>query len=164
MIRRPPRSTLFPYTTLFRSGRSVFLILLMKELPCGCLHGGSFMASGAWKQVAATMVKFSCTPFPGVFCRNFPKSGIVRTGMPHCCGSAILCRTRGTVCKNGKMICAVRSEWREIRTLPFGRERFATSAGFVFPGCRPPQARRRECSARAAKSSRYSCSDRKSVV
>src|SRR5438445_6855769 len=25
MIRRPPRSTLFPYTTLFRSYRSVFL-------------------------------------------------------------------------------------------------------------------------------------------
>src|SRR5256885_7904632 len=25
MIRRPPRSTLFPYTTLFRSGRSAFL-------------------------------------------------------------------------------------------------------------------------------------------
>src|SRR3712207_7004392 len=24
MIRRPPRSTLFPYTTLFRSGNSVF--------------------------------------------------------------------------------------------------------------------------------------------
>src|SRR3712207_9018453 len=25
MIRRPPRSTLFPYTTLFRSGRAVFV-------------------------------------------------------------------------------------------------------------------------------------------
>src|SRR2546421_6389972 len=25
MIRRPPRSTLFPYTTLFRSGRAVVL-------------------------------------------------------------------------------------------------------------------------------------------
>src|ERR1035441_7057010 len=25
MIRRPPRSTLFPYTTLFRSGNSVFI-------------------------------------------------------------------------------------------------------------------------------------------
>src|SRR3712207_8181095 len=25
MIRRPPRSTLFPYTTLFRSGRIAFL-------------------------------------------------------------------------------------------------------------------------------------------
>src|SRR5256885_3571375 len=24
MIRRPPRSTLFPYTTLFRSGREIF--------------------------------------------------------------------------------------------------------------------------------------------
>src|SRR3712207_8936910 len=24
MIRRPPRSTLFPYTTLFRSGRAIF--------------------------------------------------------------------------------------------------------------------------------------------
>src|SRR5688572_32763640 len=27
MIRRPPRSTLFPYTTLFRSGRSVCRVL-----------------------------------------------------------------------------------------------------------------------------------------
>lgn len=53
-------------------GRSVFLIVLMKEPPCGCLHGGSFMASGAWKQVAATMVEFSCTPFPGVFLQELP--------------------------------------------------------------------------------------------
>src|SRR3989454_3188083 len=30
MIRRPPRSTLFPYTTLFRSGRAV--------APGGALH------------------------------------------------------------------------------------------------------------------------------
>src|SRR5256885_3445405 len=29
MIRRPPRSTLFPYTTLFRSGRSVVEIVLL---------------------------------------------------------------------------------------------------------------------------------------
>src|SRR2546427_10620198 len=27
MIRRPPRSTLFPYTTLFRSGRNNFEVL-----------------------------------------------------------------------------------------------------------------------------------------
>src|SRR3712207_7930959 len=27
MIRRPPRSTLFPYTTLFRSRRSIVLVL-----------------------------------------------------------------------------------------------------------------------------------------
>lgn len=30
------------------------------------------MASGAWKQVAATMVEFSCTPFPGVFLQELP--------------------------------------------------------------------------------------------
>src|SRR4051812_49777759 len=28
MIRRPPRSTLFPYTTLFRSGKTVKLMVL----------------------------------------------------------------------------------------------------------------------------------------
>src|SRR2546422_3830577 len=31
MIRRPPRSTLFPYTTLFRSGKPAKLGLEMKE-------------------------------------------------------------------------------------------------------------------------------------
>src|SRR3712207_5371941 len=36
MIRRPPRSTLFPYTTLFRSGRSVSLsIALASRGPTG---------------------------------------------------------------------------------------------------------------------------------
>src|SRR3712207_3952808 len=33
MIRRPPRSTLFPYTTLFRSNGSVGAPLLMEALP-----------------------------------------------------------------------------------------------------------------------------------
>src|SRR3712207_7460562 len=33
MIRRPPRSTLFPYTTLFRSDRGGVLPVLRGELP-----------------------------------------------------------------------------------------------------------------------------------
>src|SRR3712207_8450052 len=33
MIRRPPRSTLFPYTTLFRSGRSQRLRRLVRRQP-----------------------------------------------------------------------------------------------------------------------------------
>src|SRR5689334_23803128 len=46
MMRRPPKSTLFPYTTLFRSGglgvfESLMILLLPKELPrqqiLGCL-------------------------------------------------------------------------------------------------------------------------------
>src|SRR5438552_17776077 len=32
MIRRPPRSTLFPYTTLFRSFEA-FVLLLCREMP-----------------------------------------------------------------------------------------------------------------------------------
>src|SRR5258708_25375579 len=31
MIRRPPRSTLFPYTTLFRSSKSASLLLLQRS-------------------------------------------------------------------------------------------------------------------------------------
>src|SRR2546430_8742185 len=34
MIRRPPRSTLFPYTTLFRSN-TIHLLLAIESLPCG---------------------------------------------------------------------------------------------------------------------------------
>src|SRR5258708_28825537 len=33
MIRRPPRSTLFPYTTLFRSGRSGGSAAAVREIP-----------------------------------------------------------------------------------------------------------------------------------
>src|SRR3712207_7808462 len=35
MIRRPPRSTLFPYTTLFRSVRSVLEQRPAEEFACG---------------------------------------------------------------------------------------------------------------------------------
>src|SRR3712207_7976703 len=35
MIRRPPRSTLFPYTTLFRSGG------LLRNTPCRSRHVGT---------------------------------------------------------------------------------------------------------------------------
>src|SRR3989454_1460395 len=44
MIRRPPRSTLFPYTTLFRSshGNALAFALIGKELPASGLSvGGS---------------------------------------------------------------------------------------------------------------------------
>src|SRR5258707_1916553 len=33
MIRRPPRSTLFPYTTLFRSGRQVVVLTRSESRP-----------------------------------------------------------------------------------------------------------------------------------
>src|SRR2546430_8966763 len=40
MIRRPPRSTLFPYTTLFRSRRRVEAAVA-EDLRGGAAHGGA---------------------------------------------------------------------------------------------------------------------------
>src|SRR3989454_2544670 len=57
MIRRPPRSTLFPYTTLFRSKIASFSLLLSSALayllmrrygPAGIALGSSL---GAWVNV-----------------------------------------------------------------------------------------------------------------
>src|SRR3712207_6903579 len=41
MIRRPPRSTLFPYTTLFRSGRTVPHRRRPVDVPAGLRPGGA---------------------------------------------------------------------------------------------------------------------------
>src|SRR5256885_4095662 len=40
MIRRPPRSTLFPYTTLFRSRQVVHALDHRDHLPVGLVLGG----------------------------------------------------------------------------------------------------------------------------
>src|SRR3989449_6067997 len=40
MIRRPPRSTLFPYTTLFRSVRAARRHVRLPEGPNGCVAVG----------------------------------------------------------------------------------------------------------------------------
>src|SRR2546429_7062011 len=53
MIRRPPRSTLFPYTTLFRSvpGRPVLLRDFLEGVTCGAANRRRFgeRAAGAGK-------------------------------------------------------------------------------------------------------------------
>src|SRR5438876_5164356 len=50
MIRRPPRSTLFPYTTLFRSALLITLggIILVK-LPVLLLASSLFSLTGIWQ-------------------------------------------------------------------------------------------------------------------
>src|SRR2546427_4148816 len=49
MIRRPPRSTLFPYTTLFRSHTSVWTERLMKTRPFGTTgYRVSEIGFGGW--------------------------------------------------------------------------------------------------------------------
>src|SRR3989449_4127512 len=61
MIRRPPRSTLFPYTTLFRS-RSTFYLNRSKivELPVPAFNTGGFGTSlGAFRDRKSTRLNSS---------------------------------------------------------------------------------------------------------
>src|SRR2546422_5806372 len=56
MIRRPPRSTLFPYTTLFRSTRSLLAIALVT--------GFIFMASSVFANPALLKKRHEGYPNP----------------------------------------------------------------------------------------------------
>src|SRR2546421_9645383 len=51
MIRRPPRSTLFPYTTLFRSRRHTRSVITHPRRPAG--HAAPPPASRAERQIRA---------------------------------------------------------------------------------------------------------------
>src|SRR4051794_41544292 len=53
MIRRPPRSTLFPYTTLFRSRRANYCC-------CCCSSPGRLGASRRWGAEAAVGTEAGC--------------------------------------------------------------------------------------------------------
>src|SRR5260370_30503986 len=56
MIRRPPRSTLFPYTTLFRSqlyGTQVGQVWTERSSPCGPLERMAVAASSMVQMFAA---------------------------------------------------------------------------------------------------------------
>src|SRR5256885_2589894 len=46
MIRRPPRSTLFPYTTLFRSRSGVILVVAATELELAGADGAAVLVCG----------------------------------------------------------------------------------------------------------------------
>src|SRR2546422_7825563 len=50
MIRRPPRSTLFPYTTLFRSGRSRLRGARVLRGQPGRLEAGGEGPGGVWRR------------------------------------------------------------------------------------------------------------------
>ena len=55
MIRRPPRSTLFPYTTLFRSGKAAALLLSNAAEVYG-----SVMSETAQEVLDTYQVPYSC--------------------------------------------------------------------------------------------------------
>src|SRR3712207_8751568 len=63
MIRRPPRSTLFPYTTLFRSSMGVFVERFARELEPG-VHAGLILDRAGWHVARRLAVPENVTPLP----------------------------------------------------------------------------------------------------
>src|SRR2546430_7685407 len=47
MIRRPPRSTLFPYTTLFRSPSDEVYGVYFRQAKCGAANNGQMMPAAS---------------------------------------------------------------------------------------------------------------------
>jgi len=61
MIRRPPRSTLFPYTTLFRSAMTNFLLLYaMMRHHTGRLETGEMLATLGKLAIAGAVLAAIC--------------------------------------------------------------------------------------------------------
>src|SRR3989442_4864604 len=58
MIRRPPRSTLFPYTTLFRSNDGLFFRKLAEVHPRFHTPAFAIIALGVWSAVMSCMGRF----------------------------------------------------------------------------------------------------------
>src|SRR3989442_10879181 len=80
MIRRPPRSTLFPYTTLFRSSGGLFL-----SFEGGEGLGKSLQAARLAETLAGRGRDVLVTREPG----GTPLGGRIREGLPHARGLAL---------------------------------------------------------------------------
>src|SRR3712207_8122646 len=68
MIRRPPRSTLFPYTTLFRSHRPALIGERQDRIDCqlpGRMQNRSAAAAGVSKFQTALLKLRRCHPHSG---------------------------------------------------------------------------------------------------
>src|SRR5258708_24398988 len=85
MIRRPPRSTLFPYTTLFRSiltGRGGTAFRALAE----CLYKHAVVFRGSWKDRKSTRLNSSHQIISyAVFClkKKKPSSDVYITILRH---------------------------------------------------------------------------------
>src|SRR2546427_10802999 len=74
MIRRPPRSTLFPYTTLFRSAFGILVVGAVvdvhgQQIAAGVVHDGQWIAPVTIGCLELAFVV--CTPHPiGLLARS----------------------------------------------------------------------------------------------
>src|SRR3712207_7300632 len=70
MIRRPPRSTLFPYTTLFRSSRCSVLVRLARSDPGWAFADGSFRVLTRLATVTTARIPMITARLSGVGIRS----------------------------------------------------------------------------------------------
>src|SRR2546422_4472717 len=121
MIRRPPRSTLFPYTTLFRSELTL------------CLVGLPMMVRALWgARLAYVVVPALGYAFVGAFlarCLRIPVILVVKDVMPEAAVVTGLLRNRAVIAVSrwlARWLYAVSSE---IQTLGEGMARRIVAAG-----------------------------------
>src|SRR5256885_10975076 len=77
MIRRPPRSTLFPYTTLFRSSLHVYIFIVRSQEPQMTVEEGDFVAVQASKNQTAQQASTSRP-------QQVQYQSIKNSRIPHC--------------------------------------------------------------------------------
>src|SRR2546422_11143817 len=80
MIRRPPRSTLFPYTTLFRSGlsRIALLFLLTLAAPYGLRAVQSYVTHVTGQRVMHDLRRMLFEHLQGLDARFFDRNAVGR--------------------------------------------------------------------------------------
>src|SRR5438067_7621038 len=77
MIRRPPRSTLFPYTTLFRSAPHIALLTTTKRTGSRCAAAAWCTATGLAKDRKSTRLNSSHVSISyAVFCLKKKKESV----------------------------------------------------------------------------------------
>src|SRR3712207_6940447 len=102
MIRRPPRSTLFPYTTLFRSAFTV---------PCAsCARTPKWIAVGEY-HTSTSVESCAGTPSTGVNCEK-----PVRTAA--CCHSGRSEEHTSELQSRQYLVCRLLLEKKKIRSYP----------------------------------------------
>src|ERR1022692_3513639 len=97
MIRRPPRSTLFPYTTLFRSTKSIIPTSAAGIiLPIMSSMGRMDLVDRKSTRLNSSHLVISYA----VFCLNKPTACTARRNAPHGSGGHMVAKKAGTGVKN----------------------------------------------------------------
>src|SRR5260221_1259227 len=128
MIRRPPRSTLFPYTTLFRSGWSTFYVPTTPFFP----------NSNFWAPVWTCPDPLFCLPGPSWLAHHLAHPSVHLHAPP--CTSAHLCAPLHTLLHASVHLCTpLRNFFRSLSRASHPYQTFHFDLGPLWlPGATQP--------------------------